>query len=152
MQFVCKLWLKSNHAWRIDTLWFDNIGNSREFPRNSHKLRNSPCYHWEFPGIPQGIPRKLRNSQWYGEEGRREKEEGRKVWSREREKGMRWREKERRKVDLRATIYMKSYMGSWWDASYFSVFNQQTTGFNRNMPKMVHKMPWRIFVYQYRHI
>ena len=148
MQFVCKLWLKSNHAWRIDTLWFDNIGNSREFPRNSHKLRNSQCYHWEFPGIPQGIPRKLRNSQWYREERRREKEERRKVWSREREKGMRWREKERRKVDLTWSHTWGHGVNAW----YFSLFNQQTTGFNRNMPKMVHKMPWRIFVYQYRHI
>jgi hypothetical protein len=35
----------------------------------------------------------LRNSQCYGEEGRREKEKGRKVWSREREEDMRWRGK-----------------------------------------------------------
>ena len=57
-----------------------------------------------------------------------EKKEGGRKWKGgrcgvEREEGMKWREEERRKVDLRATIYMKSYMGSWWNAWYFSLFN-----------------------------
>ena len=145
MQFVCKLWLKSNHAWRIDTLWFDNIGNSREFPRNSHKLRNSQCYHWEFPvnwGIPNDMEKKGGERKRKG--GKCGVEKGRRAWDEGRKRGGRltWEQQ-----------YTRSHTwGHGVNAWYFSLFNQQTTGFNRNMPKMVHKMPWRIFVYQYRHI
>ena len=149
MPFVCKLWLKSNHAWRIDTLWFDNIGNSREFPRNSHKLRNSQCYHWEFPrefpvnwGIPNDMEKKGGGRKSKG--GRCGVEKGRRAWYEGRKRGGRltWEQQ-----------YTWSHTwGHGVNAWYFSLFNQQTTGFNRNMPKMVHKMPWRIFVYQYGHI
>ena len=90
MQFVCKLLLKSNHAWQIDTLWFDNIGNSPGIPINwgihNASIGNSREFLTEFPvnwGIPndmekKGGERKRKGGKCGVEKGRRAWDEGRK--------------------------------------------------------------------------